>query len=141
MARPTSLTEQRIRQMEEAAKLGMKREHIAKSGGIAAGTFYSWMARGRRGEEPHKEFYERLEKAIAIGIQNNLVIIRNEALKGNWQAAAWILERCHKYIKGVPDLDETDFIDTEEVDVKQLLQQIKQSNDELKQFLEPEIED
>ena len=84
---------------------------------------------------------DRLEKAIAIGIQNNLVIIRNEALKGNWQAAAWILERCHKYIKGVPDLDETDFIDTEEVDVKQLLQQIKQSNDELKQFLEPEIED
>ena len=141
MPRPTSLTEQRIQQMQQAAELGMKREHIAKSGGIAAGTFYNWMAKGRRGEKPYKEFYERLEKAIAIGIQNNLVIIRNEALKGNWQAAAWILERCHKYIKGVPDLDETDFIDTEEVDVKQLLQQIKQSNDELKQFLEPEIED
>lgn len=139
--RPTSLTEQRIQQMEQAAELGMKREHIAQAGGIAVGTFYAYMAKGRRGEQPFKDFYERLEKAISVGIQGNLAIIRNEALKGNWQAAAWILERCHKYIKGIPDIEESDYMDNEEVDVKQLLKQIHKSNEELKQFLEPEIED
>ena len=141
MPRPTSLNEQRIQAMEKAASSGAKREHIAMAGGIHVGTYYNWMAKGKRGEGPYQEFYDRLQKAQSIGLQRNLDIIQIAADNGNWQAAAWLVERCWKYHKNTIETEDEAIVDTEDLSIRDLLTQLQKSNDELKDYMSPEIQD
>jgi hypothetical protein len=64
--------------------------------GISQRTFHPWMMRGRseaRQDAPYRELRERVERARAEGEAVNVAIIGREARGGNWQAAAWMLER------------------------------------------------
>ena len=171
MPRPTIMNERMIAIIEESCKLGMKREHCAKRAGIAPSTFYSWIAKGRRGvpkeqleeldnrlkskeitEEEHSkrkknllryvEFLDRIEKATANGIAYNLAIIQTAA-KTQWHAAAWLLERGPGKYNRTVLMEESDdeLIDIEEVNVKDLLRSIEKSNEALKPYLTPVIDD
>ena len=141
MPRPTKLTEEITRILVESAKLGMKREHCADRAGISVGTLYNWLAKGKRGEKRYKEFFERIKKATADGIAFNLAIIQKEA-KTNWHCSAWLLERCHSYHRNpLEDAEEHELIDIQNISVKDLLQEIEDQNEKLKQFLGPEIKD
>lgn len=64
--------------------------------GISRRTFDHWMQRGRS-EAPqdaaYRELRERVERARAEGEALNVAAIAREARGGNWQAAAWMLER------------------------------------------------
>ena len=77
--------------------------------GVSKSAGYEWLARGRAAralqeskgerfelpgdERLFLEFADAVEKARAGSVVTNLAIIRTAAQKGNWQAAAWWLER------------------------------------------------
>ena len=140
--RPTRLNERITKLVCEGLRLGMKKNHALKRAGLPRSTFCAWVNRGKQGIQPYKDFWSRVEKAEADGIAYNLGLIHKAAKEQrSWQAAAWILERCHGYYRNVPEVEENEIVDSEELDVKDLLDQIQKSTQELKPYLEPEIED
>jgi transposase len=93
MGRPTKLNAATQKAIIEAIQAGMYEKDAALYAGISEPTFHNWMARGREGEAPFLEFQESVKKARAVAQHTNIQIIRTAAEDGNWQAAAWWLER------------------------------------------------
>lgn len=139
MSRPTKLNAQTIKILCESAKLGAKRSDCAERAGISTGTLYSWLSKGKRGDPDFIDFYQQMQKAKAEGVSYNLALIQKEAQTGNWHCAAWLLERCHGYNRTATDDSEELIEDFQAVNVKELLEQIEKSNDELKGFLSPKL--
>jgi len=140
--RPTKFTPERIDSICQSVKLGLSRKDTAKRAGIDISTLMAWLAKGKRGVEPFVAFVERVKKAEGDGIAFHIANITSHAKNGNWQCSAWLLERCWGYTRtdaGKEEFEEV--IDVEEVDVKELLLQIKKQNQELKPYMEPEIEE
>ena len=54
--------------------------------GISSATFHAW-----RNEDP--AFKQRIEEAVALGVNERLKTIE-EAARGDWRAASWLLEHC-----------------------------------------------
>lgn len=83
--------------IEEAAALireGNYQVHVAQALGISEATWYRWLQEGEKAQSGLKrEFYEAIKKAEGEAIAERVAIIRRAALDGNWQAAAWWLER------------------------------------------------
>jgi transposase-like protein len=67
-------------------------EVAARASGIHKSTFYEWLTRGGRGEEPFKALADAVEKAAAESEARDVMVIGKAAEK-QWQAAAWRLER------------------------------------------------
>lgn len=106
--RPTDLTPELI---EEYCKLLPVVQYIETASdilGVDRSTWQKWARRGARElkrlaktkggkvkpkEAIYVEFVRAHKKAIAEGQQSDLQAIRDAAAKGNWQAAAWRLER------------------------------------------------
>jgi hypothetical protein len=65
---------------------GVPAKHAAAAFGIGESTFYEW--RGK-----HPEFSELLEQKRAEAVRARVSLIQQAAEKGNWQSAAWWLER------------------------------------------------
>lgn len=67
--------------------------------GISYNTFLSWMRKGEQQLENEEEgneylkFYCEVKKAEGIAVTSWLTLIEQAAKNGNWQAAAWKLER------------------------------------------------
>lgn len=108
MARPTKLTPDVQQKIEQALRLGATYELAAQYAGIHYDTFNEWRKRGeaeikrvlenskasiRADELPFTEFYEATQKAESEGAMGWLAKIEKAANDGNWQAAAWKLER------------------------------------------------
>lgn len=64
----------------------------AGAAGISPQTFYNWLRRGARGEEPFTFLVEGVEKAKDEA-ELRFVAIIAKAAETQWQAAAWWLER------------------------------------------------
>ena len=140
--RPSKFTKETIKILCESAKLGMKVSHMCERAGIKPRTFYAWKAKAKQGEEPYVSFLHQVEKSKSDGIAHNLAIILRAAKEDrSWTAAAWLLERCFNYNKVIPNEEEEIILDVDEIDVKELLEQLKKSNDELKEFMLPDVED
>ena len=78
----------------ESLELGNYQEVAAAQAGINRGTLHKWLTRGRQeGEGEYWDFLQDVERAKAKAEGDALNIIRNAALNGTWQAAAWFLER------------------------------------------------
>ncbi|MFQ5592173.1 MAG: transposase [Phycisphaerae bacterium] len=113
MARPTKLTPEVHAAIIEAIELGATYEHAAGYAGIDESTFYRWRNRGeaelarvgasprrsvRKSEEPFVEFRKALKKAVGVAAVRWLRVLEEAASgkrDGQWQAAAWKLERRH----------------------------------------------
>lgn len=94
MGRPTSLNPDVQERLLEAFRLGQTSiATAAHYAGISEATYHNWMKRGREGDERYLEFFEAIEKARADAVMINLGVIRKAAASGQWQAAAWWLER------------------------------------------------
>src|SRR5262249_51932820 len=94
LGRRTKLTPAVQQKILRAIRAGNYASVAAASAGIDDSTFYRWLERGEKGEEPYCEFREAIKKASADAEQEALADIR-KAGKTNWQARAWYLERCH----------------------------------------------
>lgn len=94
MGRPTKLTDVTQARFLEALKLGLPYELCSDFAGIAPGTFYDWMNRGKA--EPGSrfaEFSDAVKAAQGASAASAMARIREASENGQWQAAAWILER------------------------------------------------
>jgi|LakMenEpi03Aug12_release.lakeMendotaPanAssembly.Ray.scaffolds.fasta_scaffold931249_2 transposase len=101
MGRPTKLNEQTHEAIVTAVRAGNYVETAAQAAGISERTFYHWMERGEADYEsdldsPFSQFFQAVEKAKAESEKIDLDLIAKAAGEGNWQAAAWRLERRFK---------------------------------------------
>ena len=90
--RRTKLTPETQAKIVKALRAGNTRRVAMLYANISEPTFYSWMKRGREGEEPFREFLEMVKSAEAHAEVRNVAIIQ-QAANETWQAAAWWLER------------------------------------------------
>lgn len=77
-------------------KAGNYIETACAAAGCSSRALREWRIAYRRGEEvaqKHKEFFEAIPQAIAIGETLHLSRVERAAQDGVWQAAAWVMER------------------------------------------------
>ncbi len=110
--RPTKLTATVQQEVCKAIAMGMTFELAAQYAGISKTTFFRWMRQGEESEEgsPFRHFWHSVKKAESKGALNALATINRAATDGSWQAAAWLLERRHKYRREAP-VEEMDTVE------------------------------
>lgn len=67
-------------------------EVAARACGISKTTFYEWLQRGGRGEQPFASLAAAVEKAAGEAEVRDVLMV-GRAAETQWQAAAWRLER------------------------------------------------
>ena len=96
--RTRKLDKDLITKLSEFVRTGLSNKDAAMACGIAESSFYAWMKKGREDHEADEisiewMLYWALERAKA-DLQNDLLASINvAAMKGDWRAAAWLLER------------------------------------------------
>jgi transposase len=93
MARPTKHTPEIIAKIIEAIKMGATYELAAGYAGVSYETLRQWMR-----DKP--AFLEDMKRAEGTAAMVWLAKIERAASDGNWQAAAWKLERRHPEMYG-----------------------------------------
>jgi hypothetical protein len=111
MPRPSKLTPETVTRIDQAIRMGATYELACKFAGISYQTFRNWITRAeaelqRRDnpnvkegtkqwvdEQPYVELFDALQKAEGDAAVGWLAKIEKAANDGNWQAAAWKLER------------------------------------------------
>lgn len=93
--RPSKINDPKVvRKLLDGIILGMPYEHAADWAGINRQTYYNWYNKGKTAKSgKFKEFFDKVKEAEAKGIGACLTSIHQARGDGNWQAAAWILER------------------------------------------------
>ena len=105
--RPTSLTDDVQERIINAIKAGSYLDDAANYAGITYRTVANWMQKGREAQQrldngdtdltPNEHlyvhFFHAVENARAQAVVRNVDIIQSAAQNGQWQAAAWYLER------------------------------------------------
>ena len=96
IGRKIKLTPRLERKIIMYTKEGNSTKTVCQCVGIDESTYYRWMERAKKGEEPFASFASRLTRAKAIG-EFNLIkqIIKATQKPKKWQAAAWLLERMY----------------------------------------------
>lgn len=84
--RRTKFTAQVVERITTAIQLGATYEDACNYAGITYMTFNRWM-------KAKSKFCEAVKEAEGQATVQWLAIIQQEAIRGNWQAAAWKLER------------------------------------------------
>ena len=87
--------------MAQGIRLGMTYQLAAQYGGIGERTLYKWL---KLGDQPNSDpafvqFRQAIKAAEADNAARCLLAIDEAATDGSWQAAAWILERRHNYLR------------------------------------------
>ena len=86
------LTPEMLEKLVRMIQSGSYAEVAARACGINADTFYQWLLRGGRGEQPFAQLAEAVDKAAAESEVRDAAIIGKHA-DHDWRAAAWRLER------------------------------------------------
>lgn len=98
--RPTICTDDHCKRAEEAMRLGLTYELCAAYIGIGRSTFFNWLKKGKAQKSGiYAQFRDAVRRGEAQGAAMSLATIAQSARAGQWQAAAWLLERRHQYIK------------------------------------------
>lgn len=90
VGRPSKFTEDTRKRILEAIELGSTYELAAAYGGISYATLNDWL---KREDEEYLKFSEDVKQAEGKAAIGWLTKIEKAATDGNWQAAAWKLER------------------------------------------------
>jgi len=98
LGRPSKLSVELIINVQNWLRMGYFVEDAARMAGISKGTLYSWLSKGRDDRDAglqtlHSDFLNSMEKARAEAEGIFLNSIKTAASRGQWQAAAWWLER------------------------------------------------
>ncbi len=104
--RPPLISPEATKRVTDAIRLGATYKMAAQYGGVSYDTFNDWCNKGKAAQKqaeqgtpipPDQEiffqFYQALLKAEGDAVLGWLAKIEKEANEGNWQAAAWKLER------------------------------------------------
>lgn len=102
--RPTKLTPELLQELAAGIMVGMTIEHACARAGISKQTYYNWRARGRAESDDPESLYAILEAALSAAegqmVFQALGVVQAAAGTGQWQAAAWLLERRFPAIYG-----------------------------------------
>jgi len=91
---PHPLLEPAVRaKVLEAIGLGAPMHIAAAAAGVHERTLQRALARGRDGDPRYAALVEAMAQAEAESATTALQVVRAAALGGQWQAAAWLLER------------------------------------------------
>lgn len=95
--RPSKLTPDVQERLLNAIRAGVTYEVACSHAGIAYSTLRNWIVAAEQGaDDPAKlELLDALKKAEADAEVTCIARIREAATGGQWQAAAWLLERRH----------------------------------------------
>jgi len=94
MARKSKLTKELIKEAYKLVAAGNYDKDVYPILGIDKSTWYRWLSEGETAKSGlKKEFYDTVKKAEKEAIARNVALIQRAAQEGNWQAAAWWLER------------------------------------------------
>lgn len=109
MARPrkTEVDADTQAKLIAAIKLGATYELAAQYAGVTYRTLRNWITRAEAEEEGFIHFLQALKEAEGRGAFALLTKINNAADDGNWQAAAWILERRYPDMYGKQRVEHT----------------------------------
>lgn len=104
--RVSELEDPKVKTLLQALAAGNYIEVSCSFAGLAPSTVYRWLERGRAerasqelgnkpnpNEKPYLDLCESVEKARATAILRNVNVVQTAANNGQWQAAAWWLER------------------------------------------------
>ena len=102
----SEITQAQADSLTSAIRAGSDLEVSCHYSGISVPLAYRWLERGKleseriaNGFEPdpaeadYLRFWDELKKARADAVVRNVAFIQKAAQDGNWQAAAWWLER------------------------------------------------
>jgi len=107
MPRKSKLTQELIKEAYKLVAAGNYVKDIYPILGIDESTWYRWLSEGEKAKSGLKrEFYETIKKAEKDAVARNVALIQRAAQEGNWQAAAWWLER--KYFEDWGRKDKVD---------------------------------
>lgn len=94
--RPTKYTPEYIDKILEAIRLGAPLTHACRYANVSFETFNEW-------RKQYPEFSEQVKMAEGEMVKTCLEQIDTAATSGNWQAAAWRLERRYPHEFGRRD--------------------------------------
>jgi hypothetical protein len=94
MARPTKFTSDTQNKLIQAIQMGATYELAAQFAGVSYDSFNNWMKKGSKAiSGDFFEFFKSIKEAEGKAAVGWLAKIEIAANDGNWQAAAWKLER------------------------------------------------
>ena len=93
MARQTKYTPERSKRLLDAIRMGATYELACNYAGISPDTFDRW-------RKAHADFAEQVKEAEGAAAVGWLAKIEKAANDGEWQAAAWKLERRYPQMYG-----------------------------------------
>ena len=139
MARPEKINPQTVDVICKALEMGAKRDAAAHVAGIHVATLYAWISRGKEESEGlYYELSERIKKSESMAQLRALKAIQ-DAAQLDWKPAAWLLERRFGFTVNQQPILEIN-LDADVLTVKQLIQDIKKSDDIIKSINGPTID-
>lgn len=121
MGRPTKFNAEVAERILTAIRAGNSLRASAESANIDVSTFHDWVNWGKAGDARFAEFAVQVQRARGDAEQACVDCIFNAAKSGQWQAAAWLLERSRHEDWGRKDY--------QKIDMRQQLEQL--SDEEL----------
>lgn len=139
MARPEKINPQTVDVICKALEMGAKRDAAAHVAGIHVATLYAWISRGKEESEGlYFELSERIKRSESMAQLRALKSIQ-DAAETDWRSAAWLLERRFGFTVHQQPLVEIN-VDSDVMNVKQLIDSIKKSDDVIAQIQGPIID-
>jgi hypothetical protein len=95
IGRPQAFSQEKADRVCEAVRRGMSYKQAAAYAGISYSTLNRWRIEGQdeEGAPEFWEFWKSFEQAAGEAAFRNLGYIDEAASRGDWKAAAWMLER------------------------------------------------
>ena len=90
---------EKISAMLDNLRLGMPVYQACQSAGMSNSVFYKYLQlaeidiNNNVKNSKYVDFMDKVKKAQSDFVKNNMAIITKSAIKGSWQASAWLLER------------------------------------------------
>ena len=98
LGRPSKLTAEVTKNIQNWLRMGYFVEDAARMAGVSKSTLYRWLEKGKEDrdqeiESLHADFCNAMERSRAEAEGMFINSIQTAAKRGQWQAAAWWLER------------------------------------------------
>lgn len=90
---PTTCTPENTKIIATLVALGLSIVDASKAAGVPFNTSKVWLAKGREGIQPYKDFLEAMDDAKAAFKAQAVATLMLNGLKGDTKALKWILER------------------------------------------------
>jgi hypothetical protein len=86
-------------------KVGAFKRHAAEAAGVSEDAINQWLKRGAAGEKAFVQFFNDVRTTQGEDAVRMASVITRAAVKNDWKAAAWVLERKYPKLYGRAGLE------------------------------------